>query len=137
MAKPQKRRVLCCFIVMINCYRDMWKRRFALLAPLTALTSDRVSWKWDKKHQQTFSAVKKIISRKTPLSYPNCNTPFDIHTNVSNLQLGAVISQNGKPIAFYSQKLNRAQTRYMTTEKEHLAIVETLKEFKKLFLGKK
>ena len=52
--------------------------------------------------------------------------------DASDLQLGAVISQNGKPIAFYSRKLNPAQTRYTTTKKELLAIVETLKEFKNI-----
>ena len=42
---------------------------------------------------------------------------FDTHTNASDLQLGVVISQNKKPIAFYRRKLNPAQTRYTTTEK--------------------
>ena len=68
------------------------------------------------------------------LSYPNFNKPFDIHTDASNLQLGAVFRQNGKPIAFYSRKLNPAQTRYTTTEKDLLTIVETLKEFKNIML---
>ena len=80
---------------------------------------------------------KKYISRKTLLSYPNFDKLFDIHTEASNLQLGAVISQNGKPIAFYSRKLNPAQTHYTTTEKELLDIVETLKEFKNILLGQK
>ena len=88
-----------------------------------------------KKHQKAFNVVKKIISRETLLSYPNFDKPFDIHTDASDLQLGAVISQNNKPIAFYSRKLNPAQTRYTTTEKELLAIVETLKEFKNILLG--
>ena len=44
------------------------------------------------------------------LSYPNFDKPFDIHTNASDLQLGVVISQNKKPIAFYSRKLNFANT---------------------------
>ena len=90
-----------------------------------------------EKHQKVFNAVKKIISRETLLSYPNFDKPFDIHTNASDLQLGAVISQNNKPIAFYSRKINPAQTRYTTTDKELLAIVETLKEFKNILLGHK
>ena len=69
------------------------------------------------------------------LTYPDFNQPFIIHTDASHLQLGAVISQNGKPIAFYSRKLNPAQTRYTTTERELLAIVETLKEFRNILLG--
>ena len=45
------------------------------------------------------------------------------------------MSQSNRPIAFYSRKLNPAQTRYTTTERELLAIVETLKEFRNILLG--
>ena len=69
------------------------------------------------------------------LAFPDFNLPFEIHTDASKLQLGAVISQNKKPIAFFSRKLTPAQTRYTTTERELLAIVETLKEFRNILLG--
>ena len=69
------------------------------------------------------------------LAYPDFLRPFEIHTNTSNYQLGAVISQNKNPIVFYSHKLNTAQTRYITTEKEIIAIIKTLKEFKNILLG--
>ena len=59
------------------------------------------------------------------LSYPEFNQPFEIHTETSDLHLGAVISQNKKPIYIYSIKLNLAQSCYTTTEKELLAIVKT------------
>jgi hypothetical protein len=52
------------------------------------------------------------------LAYPDFNKPFIIHTDASQKQLGAVISQDNRPIAFYSRKLNPAQTRYTTTERE-------------------
>jgi RNase H-like domain found in reverse transcriptase len=58
-----------------------------------------------------------------------------IHTDASHYQLGAVISQEGKLIAFYSRKLNPAQTWYTTTERELLSIVETLKEYRNILLG--
>ncbi len=79
--------------------------------------------------------MKKIIARETLIAYPDFTQPFEIHTDASHTQLGAVISQNGKPIAFYSRKLNSAQTRYTTTERELLSIVETLKEFRNNLLG--
>jgi len=68
-------------------------------------------------------------------AYPNFDKEFHIHTDASKTQLGAVISQEGRPIAFYSRKLSPTQTRYTTTERELLAIVETLKEFKNILLG--
>ena len=49
-------------------------------------------------------------------------------------QLGYVITQNNKSIAYYSIKLNQPQINY-TTNKELLAIVETLKEFQSILLG--
>jgi hypothetical protein len=45
------------------------------------------------------------------------------------------MSQNGKPIAFYSRKMNGAQQNYTVTEKELLSIVATLKEFRNVLLG--
>jgi hypothetical protein len=45
------------------------------------------------------------------------------------MQLGAVIVQDNKPVAFFSRKLSDTQTKYSVTKIELLAIVETLKEF--------
>ena len=60
-----------------------------------------------------------------------------IHIDASKAQIGAVIAQEGRPIAFYSRRLTDCQTRYTTTERELLAIVETLKEFRNILLGQK
>ena len=135
IATPTTKKQLRRFIGMVNYYRDMWVRRSETLAPLTSLTSKDVKWKWTEVHQKAFDTMKKIVAREVLLSYPNFNDVFEIHTDASATQLGAVISQKGKPIAFYSRKLNPAQTRYTTTERELLAIVETLKEFKNILLG--
>ena len=129
--KKQLRR----FIGMINYYRDMFIRRSEMLAQLTALTSKNAKWEWTDAHTDAFNKIKKNISREVLLAYPDFTQIFDIHTDASKIQLGAVISQNGKPIAFYSRKLNPALTRYTTTERELLAIVETLKEFKNILIG--
>ena len=61
------------------------------------------------RHQKFFEAIKRLIGREVLLGYPDFNAPFEIHTDASKLQLGAVISQKGKPIAFYSRKMNSAQ----------------------------
>ena len=113
----------------------MWPKRSEVMAPLSSMTSSKVKWQWTDVHQKAFDEVKRIITKETLLMYPDFNKPFDIHTDASKTQLGAVISQNGKPVAFYSRKLNQAQIRYTTTERELLAIIETLKEFRNILLG--
>ena len=60
---------------------------------------------------------------------------FEIKTDSSKLQLGAIITQNNRPLVFFSCKLNTAQQKYSVTEQELLAIVETLKEFKGMLWG--
>jgi hypothetical protein len=79
--------------------------------------------------------MKRIMARGTILGYPNFKIPFEVHTDASTFQLGAVISQNGKPTAFYSRKLTPTQTWYTTTEREFLSIVKTLKELQTILLG--
>ena len=89
----------------------------------------------DRERARRFEDIKKIMGQEIFLTYPNFNKPFDLYTDASHLQLGSVNSQEGKPIAFYSRKLTDAQTRYTTTERELLAIVETLKEYHNILLG--
>jgi hypothetical protein len=135
VATPTTQKQLRSFIGMVNYYKDMWIRRSEILAPLTKLTSINEKWQWTPLHQQAFDNIKAIMGQEVLLTFPNFQKCFDIHTDASKLQLGSVISQEGKPIAFYSRKLNDAQTRYTTTERELLAIVETLKEFRNILLG--
>jgi len=135
IAEPKTRKELRSFIGVVNYYRDMWVRRSHVLAPLAALTSKSTKWKWEDQHRKAFAMAKRIIAKETLLAYPDFNKPFQIHTDASHYQLGAVVSQDGRPIAFYSRKLNPAQTRYTTTERELLSIVETLKEYKNILLG--
>jgi hypothetical protein len=91
--------------------------------------------KWTEAHCKAFNKAKKIVACDVMLVYPDFNKEFVIHTNASHTQLGAMISQDGKPIAFFSRKLNGAQTWYTMTERELLSIVETLKEFHLILLG--
>jgi hypothetical protein len=69
------------------------------------------------------------------LAYPDFLKPFEIYTNASTKQLGAVITQKNRPIAFFSWKLSGVQSKYTVTKLELLAIVETLKEFNGMLWG--
>ena len=79
----------------------MWPRHSHILSPLTKLTSTNVKWQWGDVEQKAFDDMKKIVSKDVLLSYPNFDKPFEIYTDASHLQLGAVISQGNRPIAFY------------------------------------
>ena len=148
----QLRRVLG----IIQYYRDLWARRTDLLAPLTDLVAECGStklnkvrkkdgtprkqpkpWHWDQIHQDAFDEIKKIIARDVILAYPSYDEdePFVIYTDASKRQLGAVITQKNRPLAFFSRKLTQAQQKYSVTDLELLSIVETLKEFKGMLLG--
>jgi RNase H-like domain found in reverse transcriptase len=110
IAPPTNKRELCRFIGIINYYCDMWIRRSEVLAPLSKLTSKTAKWQWTDMEQKAFEMMKRVILRETLLAYPDFTKPFIIHTDASHTQLGAVISQDNCPIAFYSRKLNPAQT---------------------------
>jgi hypothetical protein len=64
------------------------------------------------------------------LAYPDYSEEFEFNADSSKKQLGAVITQRNRPIAFFSCKLTEAQQKYSITEIELLAIVEALKKIK-------
>ncbi len=136
------------FLGMVQYSWDMWARRSEMLTPLTDLVGECRETKitrinktkkrplqWDPIHQQVFDNVKAAIAKETVLAYPDFSKPFEIYTDASSMQLGAVITQDNRPIAFFSRKLSVMQQKYSVTEIELLAIVETLNEFKGMLWG--
>ncbi len=133
---------------MVQYYRDIWARHSEILAPLTNLVGEcghtkvtranktkKQPWHWDKIHQQAFDTVKATIACDVTLAYPAYSQGFEFYTDSSKFQLGAVMTQNNRPLAFFSRKLSPTQQKYSVTEQELLAIVETLKEFKCMLWG--
>jgi hypothetical protein len=119
-----------------------------MLAPLTSLFREcsqtkttntkgtkKVPWHWDEVHQRAFNHIKATITKGVVLAYPDYLKVFEICTDASSKQLGAVITQDNRPIAFFSWKLSDMQCKQSITNIEPLATVETLKEFKGMIWG--
>ncbi len=136
------------FLGMVQYHRDMWAKRSEMLAPLSNLVGEcgetkttrknkvtKKPWHWDSIHQIAFDNVKTAITKEVVLAYPDFTKPFEIYTDASTKQLGAVITQENRPIAFFSRKLSGAQSKYTVTKLELLVIVETLKEFNGMLWG--
>ena len=147
---PKSVKQLRTFLGMVQYYRDLWVKRSHLLAPLTDLISDcghtkttrkrgtkKRPWYWTQKHQDAFEKVKETLARDVMLAYPTYGELFEIYTDASSLQLGAVITQKGRPLAFFSRKLSETQRKYSVTELELLSIVECLKEFRGMLWGQR
>ena len=86
-----------------------------MLAPLTSMCGKNEKFEWTDQMQEAFEMVKTKISIEAMLAHPDFSKPFEVHTDSSNYQLGGVISQGEKPIAFFSKKLNQAQKKYPIT----------------------
>ena len=107
---------------MVQYYRDLWAKRSDMLAPLTslvgqcghikvtkALKTKKVPWHWDEVHQKAFNDVKAIIPRDLGLAYPDYTKEFEIYTDASSQYMGTVITQQNRPIVFFSRKLSTTQ----------------------------
>ena len=105
------------------------------LAPWTKITSTKVKNKWTKIKQDAFNEITRIVARDTLLTDTYFNETFKTNTDASNFQLWAVITQKFKLIDFY-RKIPWGTKGYTITDKGLLSIVETLKEFWTILLGK-
>ena len=99
---------------MFNIYRELWKKRAHHLAPIMDLTQNKKKGPitWTDEANQAFEDIKIIVAEDAMLHYPDFNQPFELHTDSSDYQMGAIISQNGRPVAYWSKKLSSTQKKY-------------------------
>ena len=80
--------------------------------------------------------MKKKFVEAPILVLPNFNKVFTIECDARNRAIGGVLSQEGKPVAFFSEKLNEANKTYSTCDLEMYAFVKSLRKWRHYLLPK-
>jgi hypothetical protein len=110
-----------------------WHRRFikdfsSIAAPLTDCLKQQ-SLTWNSQADLSFAALKKALTSAPILQVPDFEKMLELDTDASIQGIGGVLSQEGKPIDFFTEKLNGAKLNYCTYDLEFYAIVQSIKHW--------
>jgi hypothetical protein len=78
---------------------------------------------WTLAHDEAFSLLKVALCSAPVLDLPDFNRPFHIETDASGSGIGAILQQDGHPIAFISKPLSKRNQGLTVYKKEYLAIL--------------
>jgi len=81
---------------------------------------------WTPKAQSTFEEIRRRLTQAPILSLSCCSNIFEVECNASGAGISGVLTQEGKPLAFLSEKLCDSRRKYSTYDKEFHAIVRCL-----------
>jgi len=104
--------------------------------PLSNLTKKDSIWTWGKEQQNTFEVLKKAFTMALVLRIPNDKDPFKLSTDVSDFAIGAVLLQKNMQtnlwhlVAFFSKSLDVHERNYEIYDKELLAVIQGLEEYR-------
>ena len=82
---------------------------------------------WTKEADDAFQLIKVRLTTAPILVLPDFSKPFELHCDASKVDIGPVLCQNGRPIAYFSEKLSRSKVRYSTYDVEFYALVQTIR----------
>ena len=103
--------------------------------PLRRLLDRDVEWHCDDAHEAALNQVKQLITREPVLRYFDNNKEVTLQCDASESGLGAVIMQEGQPVAFISRALTNTEKNYAQIEKELLSIVHGCIRFDQYVYG--
>ena len=93
----------------MKCPTHLFGRRVQSYQSHQSQENQKWAWYWDEIHQTTFDNLKATIAKEVTLAYPDYLKEFEIYTDASSKQLGAVITQGNRPATFFSRKLTETQ----------------------------
>jgi transposase InsO family protein len=132
--KPTNVKQLRSFLGLAGYYRK-FVHHFAVIAkPLTTLLKKGVLFVWTQDHDLAFTALKQALTSAPVLALPDFAKQFCIETDASKCGVGAVLLQEGHPLAFISKPLGVKTQGLSTYEKEYLAILLAVEHWRPYLL---
>jgi len=135
---PKNKKEIQQFLGFANYYRRFIKDFSGITKPLTSLTG-KEQWAWNPEQQTAFEQIKRCMCSKPVLTIPVDNALYRLEADSSDYASGAVLSQkvNDKwhPIAYMSKALNKMERNYEIYDKEMLAIMNALNEWRQYLMG--
>jgi hypothetical protein len=117
------------FLGLAGYYRQFIKDNGKTCIPLfDSLKKGNFSWGPDQLI--AFESIKKALYSAPVLVLPYFNKPFVLESDASDTSIGAVLMQEGGPIAFLSKTLGKRAAEMSTYDKEAMEIIEALKKWK-------
>jgi len=129
------------FVGFVNFYRRFIQDFSTIARPLFNLTHSDQAWNWGAKEQEAFERLKMVVTTAPILASPQDSKPFHIEADSSDFASGAVLSQQlpgedkWHPVAFYSKSLSPVEQNYEIHDKEMLAIIHALEEWRHFLEG--
>jgi len=107
--------------------------------PLTELTGKK-AWKWQEEERSTFNKLKNKMTNPPTLAISHPKQKMQLETNASGYAIGGVLSQqqedsSWRPIAYLSKAMNKTERNYEIYDRELLAIMEGLKQWRQYLIG--
>jgi len=133
---PTKVKQVQAFLGFVNFYRRFIENFTKMSKPLSDLTKKDSTWTWGKEQQNAFEVLKKAFTMAPVLRIPNDKDPFKLSTDTSDFATGAVLSQKDMqtnlwyPVAFFSKSLDVHERNYKIYDKELLAVIWRLEEYR-------
>ena len=105
-----------------------------IVSPLSSvLQKDKFTY--TSEDATTFSQLKLALTSSPVLALPKFSKPFTIETDASGPRIGAVLLQDGHPIAYFRKNLNNRMQQASTYVRELFAITKVVAKWQQYLLG--